>query len=311
MRCKTNLEGVSILKRCPKCSTKLPDDAKFCDNCGAIQPTTDKQRATTAATEKGTYQVNKPGVAQRKSMRGALVLKKRSTRIGLIAGIALLVLFSGYAPFMTSLLHPSVSSTTSIIQTGTKESVYRVTVQVVGLLSNLTSRLFVDNNYISDISSTSSRTFEFSYGASQLTHEIRIDPLVQASEDTRYVSDVYSKTISGATAVIFNYRAQYRVTVLCTQWGNYCPQFSTSLGELQANGTQWFDSSTLAVINAQYAPQKQFCPSSEDYWVWFVNGVEASRKRRNEVDEISTLTLTVDHPLYIVFKLEQMGSPLC
>jgi len=285
--------------RCPKCGRRSPSGKRYCGDCGFSLEVSQTEDRETKDYERESWAETlvRPSPAARSQLYGKFVA------VSLLFVVAGAIVCGAY--YFTRPQGPGtpiITTPTSSAAEATQE-LYTVTVQMAGVPSGLASRIFVDGSYNGDIASESPRTFPFGIGT---THTITVDTYLSASEDTRYVTNEPSKKISGSWLMIFAYHTQYRVVVSCSKGS--CPQFSANTDNHDDRG--WYDSGTVLVIEGQFTPERGWCPSSEDYWNWYVNGVRVTRERRTG-DLPPTLTLNVDRPLSVEFWLEQSGELLC
>ena len=122
---------------------------------------------------------------------------------------------------------------------------YTVTVSVQGLPASLTTRVYVDGQFNETLNGGASATFTLSPSSNPPTHTIVVDSYVLGGNGSRYAEQDTSWTINGPGSHVFNYTAQYLLTV-------QTPYSAASGGGWYASG-----SSATATLTSDHVNQTQ------------------------------------------------------
>ena len=125
------------------------------------------------------------------------------------------------------------------------DNTYAVSVSVQGLPPSLTTRVYVDGQFNETLNGGGSATINLSPNANPPTHTIVVDSYVEDGNGTRYFEQDTSWTIDGPGSHIFNYTAQYMLTVQTAYsvasgggWYNSGSSATATLTSGQVNETQ-------------------------------------------------------------------------
>ena len=107
--------------------------------------------------------------------------------------------------------YTSSSSSVQIVVMTKPPSVYEVTVNIKGLPPSLTTKIFVDNEYVRSVTGSTTITLKLSDGA---THTISVNKIVYEGDNIRYTCLSNAKEVGKSTTIDFTYIAEYKLVIV-------------------------------------------------------------------------------------------------